>query len=120
MDLDAFITRWSAASLSEQAHAQSFFIQLCAVIGVPAPNEDRVDAADYAFERSLPGGSPAEPGQIDCYKRGCFVMEAKQSDGRLRGRAWKEARLVGGAQPRRASGERIERTMREAKQQAEG
>ena len=45
MDLDAFITRWSAASLSEQAHAQSFFIQLCAVIGVPAPNEDRVDAA---------------------------------------------------------------------------
>jgi hypothetical protein len=99
MDVDVFITRWIGAAVSERAHYQSFIVQLCRLLGVPAPDEDRPGDQDYRFERAVrfrheDGGSHV--GFIDCYRRDCFVLEAKQSD--------------------RKSGERL---MRQAKRQAE-
>jgi hypothetical protein len=55
---------------------------------MPEPARATTRDNDYVFERAvrdfLPDGSAASR-RIDLYKRGCFVLEAKQS--RLKGRA---------------------------------
>lgn len=82
MDVEAFIARWSEATISERANCQSFIIQLCAVLGVAAPGQDSVGDRDYCLERavkfSLPDGT-SRHGSIDCFKHGSFVMELKHS-----------------------------------------
>lgn len=82
VDVEAFIAHWSAAPISERAHYQTFIIQLCRLIGAPAPDDERVGDLDYCFERPVrfrhDDGS-SQPGYIDCAKRSCFVLEAKQS-----------------------------------------
>jgi len=118
MDSDVFVNRWADKRLGERQHGQSYVNQICQLIGVPAPNEDCVSDPDYMFERSVPGEGRGPPGQIDCYKRGCFVMEIKCSGGRLGGWARDEARLAKGP-VRPATPYRIERTIRQAKLQAE-
>ncbi|MCM2288539.1 MAG: hypothetical protein NDI67_05870 [Sulfuritalea sp.] len=75
--IDAFIARWQDVTASELATAQSFVIDLCRLLDLPEPHH----AQDYMFERPVTfrhgdGGSSA--GRIDCYKRGCFVLEAKK------------------------------------------
>ena len=78
-----FITRWQQASGSELANAQSFVRELAELLGEAPPNPAREDTRDnnYVFERRVifrhGDGSTAE-GRIDCYKRGCFVLEAKK------------------------------------------
>ena len=82
--IDEFISRWSASAGAERANFQSFANELCALIDVTAPSPSVASAElnPYAFERGVrfkqPDGSTA-PGRIDLYKRGSFVMEAKQS-----------------------------------------
>ena len=87
-DVESFIAQWSAAPISERAHYQTFIIQLCRLIGVAAPDDERVGDLDYCFERPIrfrhEDGS-GQPGYIDCSKRGCFVLEAKQSRKRRTG-----------------------------------
>jgi hypothetical protein len=78
--VESFIARWQGVSASELATAQSFTIELCRLLGLPEPHH----AQDYMFERPVSfrhgdGGSSA--GRIDCYKRGCFVLEAKKLKG---------------------------------------
>ncbi len=75
--VEAFIARWQDVTASELATAQSFVIELCRLLGLPEPHHGQ----DYMFERPVTfrhgdGGSSA--GRIDCYKRGCFVLEAKK------------------------------------------
>jgi len=61
-----------------------FLSELCDALEVPRPDQASHDAAlnAYAFERAVtfrePDGSTAG-GRIDLYKRGSFVLEAKQS-----------------------------------------
>src|SRR3546814_15385914 len=93
-----------------------FLAELCDLLGVsrpePAPAE-RV-GNDYVFERAVtfrqPDGGTSH-GRIDLYKRGCFVLEAKQS--RQKGGAKEvpagpeQTSMVGPAEPvrgRRPSG----------------
>ena len=88
MDVEAFITRWSSATISERSHYQTFISQLCALIGVTAPDQEKVGDRGYCFERRVEfrfhdGG--AHRGFIDCYRRGAFVLEAKQSQKRAPG-----------------------------------
>ncbi|MBK8759789.1 MAG: class I SAM-dependent DNA methyltransferase [Sulfuritalea sp.] len=78
--VESFIARWQGVSASELATAQSFTIELCRLLNLPEPHH----AQDYMFERPVSfrhgdGGSSA--GRIDCYKRGCFVLEAKKLKG---------------------------------------
>lgn len=127
MDADDFIRRWSEAPISERAHYQTFIAQLCRVIGVAAPDDERTGDLDYCFERPVKflhedGGS--HPGYIDCYRRGAFVLEAKQSGKRGAGGALDpqpQLALFGGrgrkAAP--ASPSALETLMRNAKRQAE-
>lgn len=81
--VDAFIVQWRDTGGSELANTQSFINGLCALIGVPAPDGSRTDDAhnDYVFERRVfqdNGDGTQSFGRIDCYKRDCFILEAKQ------------------------------------------
>lgn len=88
-DVNQFVSRWSGREGGqERANFAPFLIELCDVIGVSRPDPAGASHQfnDYVFERyverSLPDGS-IERGRIDLYKRGCFILEAKQS--RLKG-----------------------------------
>ena len=75
----AFITRWSGSTASELATAQSFVIELCALLGAAPPHATA--AQDYMFERPVTfqhGNGSTSTGRIDCYRRGHFVLEAKK------------------------------------------
>jgi len=90
METKAFIERWKHSSGKERANFPSFANELCQLLDVklPDPSTEDDNYNNYAFERSVdfkyPDGSTSK-GRIDLYKRGCFVMEAKQS--RLKDRA---------------------------------
>ena len=75
----AFISRWSGSTASELATAQSFVIELCALLGAAPPHATA--AQDYMFERPITfqhGNGSTSSGRIDCYRRGHFVLEAKK------------------------------------------
>jgi hypothetical protein len=74
---DAFIARWTGKTASELSTAQSFVIELCALLGVAPPTHE----LDYMFERPITfshGDGSTSAGRIDCYLRGHFVLEAKK------------------------------------------
>ncbi len=83
--VDAFVTRWQGREGGqERANYALFLSELCDVLGVPRPDPAAAGAAinDYVFERVVK--DPARDGaassrRIDLYKRGCFILEAKQS-----------------------------------------
>jgi hypothetical protein len=84
-DLEPFIARWSAGDGGqERANYALFLAELCDVLEVPRPDQASHDASAnaYAFERAVTfreaDGSTAR-GRIDLYRRGSFVLEAKQS-----------------------------------------
>jgi hypothetical protein len=84
-DLEAFLARWSGGDGGqERANYAPFLCELCDVLGAPRPDQASHDASTnaYTFERAVtfrePDGTTAH-GRIDLYKRGCFVLEAKQS-----------------------------------------
>jgi len=125
--IESFIARWHQAPVTERSHYQSFIIQLCEVIGVAAPDRERAGDLDYCFERPvrfLHDDGSSNPGFIDCYRRGAFVLEAKQSGKRMRGGdldPGPQLALFGnGSAPARARAtEALDRLMRTAKRQAE-
>ena len=109
----AFIAHWSGVAASELASAQSFVIDLCALLEVDKPHP--TPAQDYMFERPvtfLHGDGSTSAGRIDCYKRGHFCLESKKlklgshtkgfDDGLLRARSQAEnyARALPGTEGR--------------------
>lgn len=75
----AFIRRWQHSTASELATAQSFVIDLCALLGVPGPHP--TPEQDYMFERPITfrhGDGSSSAGRVDCYRRGHFVLESKK------------------------------------------
>jgi len=83
-DVAKFIANWSASGGAERANFPSFAHGLCDILGVPHPEPTKPDVSEnaYVFERDVTfhnvDGSTSV-GRIDLYKRGCFVLEAKQS-----------------------------------------
>ena len=82
-DVEQFIAQWRVTGGSELANTQSFINGLCRLIGVEPPRGSRTDDAqnDYVFERRVfqdNGDGTVSFGRIDCYKRGAFILEAKQ------------------------------------------
>jgi hypothetical protein len=78
-----FVRRWEASGAAERANYTMFLTELCDLLHVPRPDPTRPDDRDnaYVFERSVPmddGDGHVTIGRIDLYKRGCFVLEAKQ------------------------------------------
>ncbi len=75
----AFIARWQASGAAERANYQLFLSELCDVLEVERPHPATADPAAnaYVFEKPVPLPHGAT-GRIDLYRRGCFVLEAKQ------------------------------------------
>ena len=79
----AFISRWEESGAAERANYQLFLSELCDFLGIPRPDPAVADDARnaYVFERAVAfhnGDGTTSTGRIDLYKRGCFVLEAKQ------------------------------------------
>lgn len=127
-----FIARWKTSSAAERSNFQLFMSELCTVLDLPQPQPATQNEDDnaYVFERNVRfhhGDGSQSIGRIDLYKRGCFVLEGKQSrkrDQDDRARAAKQLGFeLGEASTRTGSGNREGRgwdaIMAGAKQQAE-
>ncbi len=84
-----FIEEASASGGSEMANCQPFVMLLCENLGIPGPDFAKEENAfnDYVFERRIDfkhGDGSTSAGRIDCYKRGSFILEAKQSAKRIK------------------------------------
>lgn len=78
--LRALAERWSGVDANERAAFQTWFLQFCEALGVPAPS---TPTDDYRFE--LPVRVVDREGElatnfIDAWHAGHFAMEAKMSD----------------------------------------
>lgn len=81
--IDAFIQRWKDSGGGELSNTQSFLNEFCDLIGVSRPEPSREETAlnDYVFERQVTRDhldGTRSTRRIDLYKRGCFILEAKQ------------------------------------------
>jgi hypothetical protein len=82
-DAVRFMAHWGRSGGAERANFPSFARDLCDLLAVPHPEPTLPEVAQnaYVFERdvtfqNLDGSTSL--GRIDLYKRGCFVLEAKQ------------------------------------------
>ncbi len=76
---DAFLARWSNVAASERANAQLFLTELTDLLGVPRPGNDHAGGYSFEFPVKIPTGpGGTTDGRIDLYRRGSFVLEAKQ------------------------------------------
>ncbi len=129
--VEAFITRWQGREGGqERANYALFLSELCDVLGVarPDPASATTETNDYVFERvvqDLDGEGGVSHRRIDLYKRGCFVLEAKQS--RQKGGKKEvpgQPDLFAGAEPSRRGARSASRAwdvlMFNARRQAEG
>ncbi|MEO6042166.1 MAG: type IIL restriction-modification enzyme MmeI, partial [Croceibacterium sp.] len=84
MDVAELIDKWwGKPGGQEHANFHPFISDLCELLGVDRPGAaEKGKLGSYEYEASVPGGSYRSPkgtGAIDLYKRGHFIMEAKQS-----------------------------------------
>jgi hypothetical protein len=82
----AFIERWRHSGASERANYALFLAELCDLLGVERPRPATAEAAanPYCFERPVTfddGEGRRTTGFIDLYRKGAFVLEAKQGAG---------------------------------------
>lgn len=80
--IETFIARWQDADGRERANYQLFLTELAAVLHLPRPEPATADDAAnaYVFERRVGfrhGDGTESWGYIDLYRRGAFVLEAK-------------------------------------------
>ncbi|HNH50221.1 MAG TPA: class I SAM-dependent DNA methyltransferase, partial [Myxococcota bacterium] len=78
-----FISRWSASSGAERANKDSFLLELCDVLGVPRPEPTTGDPHRdlYVLEAdaiTVHSGGRTTIGKMDLYRKGAFILEAKQ------------------------------------------
>ncbi len=107
--LENFLIRWEASGASERANYQLFLAELCDQLGVDRPEPSQPDETfnQYVFEKAVTfahGDGSTSHGRIDLYRRGCFVLEAKQGSladapssrvghGRRKTAGWDEAMM---------------------------
>jgi hypothetical protein len=75
-----FVRRWRGVTLKERAASQSHFIDLCRLVGQPAPTEVDPTGEVYAFERGAEksaGPTGSGHGWADVWKKGHFAWEYK-------------------------------------------
>ncbi len=78
MGAEQFIARWAGREGgAERANYALFLSELATALDLPPP-EPADSASNYRFEFPVRGDG-AQPLRIDLYKRGAFILEAKQS-----------------------------------------
>ena len=98
--LEKLIADVTPSGGSEMSNYQLFVERLTGALGLPQPEFAREETRfnDYVFERNVtfrhPNGTTST-GRIDCYKRGCFILEAKQSAKRQQAVETEQLALVG-------------------------
>lgn len=120
--IGAFIARWDGTEQAERANYARFLDDLCDVLGVSRPDPAAGPLGDYRYERGVThreADGTATTRRIDLYKRGCFVLEAKQG-----ANAPRQGTLFGAAEAERRANVRRSpgwaQAMLKAKGQAEG
>lgn len=120
--IGAFIARWDGTGQAERANYISFLNELCGLLGVERPQPAQGGGGNYRFERHVThheADGTTSTRRIDLYKRGCFVLEAKQGDN-----APRQGTLFGPAEAERRANVRRSGSwtqyMLKAKGQAEG
>lgn len=119
--ISAFIARWDATEQAERANYVPFLTELCDLLGLPRPDPAQGGGGDYRFERHVTRhetDGTVSVRRIDLYRRGHFVLEAKQASNPIR-----QGTLFGGAETERRANVRRSpkwaQSMLEAKGQAE-
>jgi len=102
-DVEAFIDRWRDSDGLERANYQLFLTELCHLLGLPGPEPAGPDPKQnaYVFERRVDihhADGTVNRGYIDLYKRGHFVLEAKQVSEQHESSRWDKAMLRAAAQ----------------------
>ncbi|WP_376690267.1 class I SAM-dependent DNA methyltransferase [Wenzhouxiangella sp. EGI_FJ10409] len=101
--VEAFIDRWQDTGGKERANYQLFLTELCRLLDLPGPEPAGPEPTKngYVFERRVdinhPDGSTTR-GYIDLYRRGHFVLEAKQVSEKHESSRWDKAMLRAAAQ----------------------
>ena len=74
-----FAERWSKSTLSERSGSQQHFIDLCRMLGQPAPAEADPEGNFYTFEKGVKksGAEGGGKGFADAWYRGRFAFEYK-------------------------------------------
>ena len=73
-----FIQKWRSTRFGERQGAQSFFDDICRLVGHPTPGDSQ-DPDRFTFEKAVPGGF------ADAYLEGCFGWEFKGAEAQLPG-----------------------------------
>jgi hypothetical protein len=80
--IEEFIRRWTPSGGSEMANFQLFATELTQLLEVETPRAvtNDTESNEYRFERPVTFTHTGKPGRgrIDLYRKGCFVLEAKQ------------------------------------------
>jgi hypothetical protein len=97
--VEAFITRWGGGTSyggNERANLQMFITELCTLLDLPQPDPSGGKVGDnaYVFERKLTDPT-ADGGQTarasDLYRRGCFILEGKDTGKQTGSSGWDAA-----------------------------
>ncbi len=82
MRVSDFVAKWAPTAGSERSNAAPFLVELCDVLGVERPVGVTGDAEHDVFvlehRADVPDEDGPRRGRIDLYKKGCFILEAKQ------------------------------------------
>jgi type II restriction/modification system DNA methylase subunit YeeA len=73
-----FVDKWKRIQLTERSSAQSHFIDLCQMLGVPTPTDEDPTGEFYTFEKGATKLS-GEDGWADVWKKGYFAWEYKRN-----------------------------------------
>tara|TARA_Y100000052_G_scaffold27598_1_gene37252 strand:+ start:6097 stop:8853 length:2757 start_codon:yes stop_codon:yes gene_type:complete len=99
MSVDEFIERWKDSGGAERANYQMFLSELSELIGCEKPKAAGPSDIEnaYVFDRSVKDPVSNTTNYIDLYKRGCFVLEAKQGiDNKPKPRDARQHELISG------------------------
>ena len=101
--VEAFIDRWRDTGGKERANYQLFLTELCQLLALPGPEPAGPDPKEnaYVFERRVDihhADGTVNRGYIDLYRRGYFVLEAKQVSEKHESSRWDKAMLRAAAQ----------------------
>ncbi|MEQ1517742.1 MAG: DNA methyltransferase, partial [Usitatibacteraceae bacterium] len=119
--MQEFITKWiGVKGGAERANYGQFVNDFCSALSLPVPGvADGGVLGDYQFEGPVAGGGAGgNTGAIDLYKRGCFILEAKQSKLPAAAKNQPELFDAPSTAPASPSGARYDKLMRDALAQA--
>ena len=78
-DIEDFISHWKGATASEQSISQQFLCDLCDLLDLTPPGNQRNGSYTFEFHVSeMQADGTHKEGRIDLYKRASFILESKK------------------------------------------